>query len=221
MIQARTRGPRCMMRHNLKKIVLSLSAQGISALSIRFPVFICSRTRIATKAMAGQANRRILLDNLYNKVAALFVSFAVCQRTRFLHRSRDFFPKASAKVRTFCGLTKYLRHFFAASKHFSRFDDQGQRRTPFYLFAREKEGRNKGKEQERSSGGDASGQRAETGARRNGENGGKGGREGRNGEEERNGEAKPRRTDAGGRKHDTRTQAGENMTHGRRRGKTH
>ncbi|MBQ8675469.1 MAG: hypothetical protein IJ528_04500, partial [Bacteroidaceae bacterium] len=133
----------------------------------------------------------------------LFVSFAVCQRTRFLHRSRDFFPKASAKVRTFCGLTKYLRHFFAASKHFSRFNDQGQCRTPSYLFARAKEGRNKGKEQERSSGGDASGQREEAGARRNGENG----------------EAKPRRTDAGGRKHDTRTQAGENTPHGRRREK--
>ena len=139
-------------------------------------------------------------------------------KNSFFCRSRDFFPKASAKVRTFCGLTKYLRHFFAASKHFSRFNDQGQRRTPFYLFARAKEGRNKGKELERSSGGDASGQRAETRARRNGENGeakprrtnaGGGKHDAWTGKEGGNGEAKPRRTDAGGEKHDARTQTGK------------
>lgn len=128
-------------------------------------------------------------------------------KNSFFCRSRDFFPKASAKVRTFCGLTKYLRHFFAASKHFSRFNDQSQRNTPFYLFARAKEGRNKGKEQERSSGGDASGQREETGARRNGENGEK---EGRKGGKERRGQTSPHGRRRG--KHDARTQAGESRT---------
>lgn len=98
-------------------------------------------------------------------------------KNSFFNRSRCFFPKASAKVRTFCGLAKYLSNFFASNTLFLRLDDCGQRGTPFiYLRARKKEQKtiNKG-ERGRGKGG-----------------GEKGGKEGRGREEGRK--------DAGGRK---------------------
>ena len=104
-------------------------------------------------------------------------------KNSFFNRSRCFFPKASAKVRTFCGLAKYLANFFASNTLFWRLDDCGQRGTPFiYLRARKKEQKtiNKG---ERGRG-EGEGRRGENDA------GGKG--------TTRDGEAEPRRTNERG-----------------------
>jgi len=69
--------------------------------------------------------------------------FAVFQRTRFFECIRDFFPKASAKVRTFYGLAKYFKNFFAGKCSFFRLSDRNQGKTPFYYYVRAIKGRKK------------------------------------------------------------------------------
>ena len=53
---------------------------------------------------------------------------------------RDFFPKASAKVRTFSHPAKLFTHFFRIKMRNASLDDTGQHPPPLYLYARATEG---------------------------------------------------------------------------------
>jgi hypothetical protein len=111
-----------------------------------------------------------LSSPLTETLAALLPCLLVrsLSKNSFFECIRDFFPKASAKVRTFYGLAKYFKNFFAGKCSFSRLSDRNQDKTPFYYYVRAIKGTETG-EKAWDHGGKTAGHR------RSGKEGGRGG----------------------------------------------